>query len=372
MTVSRARATRAIEVGVIDDIAGADRVAAEWAALADLAEVGPLSTPDFALAWWRHLGRGELRLVTVRNGAGDLVGIGPFHERRIGPVTVLRWLGHGLGTVGSLITAPTKADVAGAIWSTVAREGLVLELIEYRHGGAGLAELRHGESWIVHAELRDECPTIQVGELDSVADFLAVPERRGLRKQLAKLDRRLEASDSKLRTEVATTAEEFAAVLPAIDAITDAAERFRPRLHLLDGPYRPFLLDALSAAVRRGRLAVIVAFLDDHPIGFDVYVTSGSVVNAWLGRFDPVAAEWSPGHLLLRAGVEWVLDSGVATIDLQLGGDEYKLRWADGAYDTLGVIGATSEGRLRLGRAALGAIDGGYDVRRRMARLRPV
>lgn len=368
MTVSRARAARSLDVDVIDDVAAAEALTAEWDSLADAVSVGPLSTPAFALAWWRHLGRGELRIVTVRNGAGELVGVGPFHERRLGLQPVLRWLGHGLGTVGTLITADTKADVAGAIWSAVAHDSVLLDLTEYRHGGLGLTELRRSDEWTVHAQLRDTCPTIQLEGVDSIEGFLEGSHRRGLRKQLAKLDRRLGDAGLKLRNEVAMTAGEWTAVLPAVDAVYDAAERSRPRLHLLDGPFRPFLLDAFAAAARSDRLAIIVAHLDDQPIGFDAYVSSGSVANAWLGRYDPLAAEWSPGHLLLRAGVEWALQSGRASIDLQLGGDEYKLRWADGAYDTLGVVGAGSERRLRLGRAALTAIESGYDARRRLTR----
>ena len=97
---------------------------------------------------------------------------------------------------------------------------------------------------------------------------------------------------------------------------------------------------------------------------------SGSVANAWLGRFDPDAAEWSPGHLLLRAGVDWAMSAGVATIDLQLGADEYKRRWADDAYDTVRVIAAPDPARLRSGRLALGAIDAAFDVRTRLTQLR--
>ena len=155
--------------------------------------------------------------------------------------------------------------------------------------------------------------------------------------------------------------------MTAIDPIYDAAERSHPRLHLFEDPYRPFLIDALSSAANTDRLAVIVAHLDDQPIAFDVHVKSGSVANAWLGRFDPMAAEWSPGHLLLRAGVEWAISAGLATVDLQLGADEYKQRWADGAYDTLRVIGAADRRRLRAGRAALGLVDTAFDVRRRLS-----
>jgi CelD/BcsL family acetyltransferase involved in cellulose biosynthesis len=363
MTSSRARASRALQVQVIDRLDAAELIADEWSDLADAVGVGPLSTPAFALAWWRHLGRGELRLVTVRNGAGELIGLAPLHERRVGPLTVLRWIGHGLGTVAALITAESKADVAGTIWSAVPGTSRVLDLTEFRHGGAGLAELRRSEDWSIHAELRDQCPTVDLHGAESVTDFLACPSRRGVRKQLAKIDRVLESGGHGLTLEVVTEPSDLPAAVAAIDPVFDAAERHRPRLHLLEPPYRAFLIDALTDTARRGRLALIIARIDGRPVAFDVHVTSGSVANAWLGRFDPAAAEWSPGHLLLRSGIEWALSAGMATIDLQLGADEYKRRWATGSYDTLRVVAAADPARLRASRAALGLAGAAHQLR---------
>ena len=261
MTVSRARAARALQVEIIDELDRAESIAADWAELADCAGAGPLSTPAFALAWWRHLGRGELRLVTVRNGAGELIGLGPFHERRFGRLAVLRWIGHGLGTVGSLVTAESKADAAGTIWSTVERSARLLDLTEYRHGGAGLDELRRSDRWSAHAELRDQCPTIHVDRFDSVTDLLAGPNRRGLRKNLAKLDRGLAGAEHDLRFDVVTAADELPDAIAAIDPIYDAAEHddavtAPPPAH--SGCHRPGIGENAGEPVRGSTVAPTV------------------------------------------------------------------------------------------------------------------
>jgi CelD/BcsL family acetyltransferase involved in cellulose biosynthesis len=58
-------------VAIIDSVGGAETPADEWQALAAECGGGPFHLPGLALPWWRHLGRGQLRIVTVRNGAAS-------------------------------------------------------------------------------------------------------------------------------------------------------------------------------------------------------------------------------------------------------------------------------------------------------------
>ena len=154
--------------------------------------------------------------------------------------------------------------------------------------------------------------------------------------------------------------------VPAIEQVYDVAEHAHPRLHLLSPAYRTFMLEALTRSANRGDLTVLIGYLDDRPVVFDLYIRTGGVAHAWLGRYDPFARDLSPGHLLLRAGVDWAATEGITTIDLQLGTDSYKRRWADDGYDTFRIAAATDDRRLRAGRAALAAIDGGFDALRRV------
>jgi CelD/BcsL family acetyltransferase involved in cellulose biosynthesis len=86
-------------------------------------------------------------------------------------------------------------------------------------------------------------------------------------------------------------------------------------------------------------------------VAFDVCFVVGDRVANWLGRFDPVAAELSPGHLLLRSELRWTHEQGHRLLDLLVGDDEYKLRWATGSYGTLHVVGGTPLGLAVGGRA---------------------
>ena len=156
MTKGRGEATKSLQVEVLDDIERARPVVADWNDLGEELGASPFALPAFALAWWEHLGRGRLWIATVRDGSGRLVGLAPFHVRRLGGLDVVRWLGHGLGAVSELLVRPTKGDVAACIWSTLAdRRRCAIHLIEYRHAGAGLAQLRRAEAWDVRAVLAD-------------------------------------------------------------------------------------------------------------------------------------------------------------------------------------------------------------------------
>jgi CelD/BcsL family acetyltransferase involved in cellulose biosynthesis len=174
----------------------------------------------------------------------------------------------------------------------------------------------------------------------------------------------VEAAGLPFGIEVVVDADRLAEVVPELDAVHDAAEAARPRQHLLAAPWRAFTLDAMERTARRGQLAVFLARQGDRPVAFDLCFRVGTRLGNWLGRFDPVAAEISPGHLLLRRELEWCAEQGVTTLDLLVGEDEYKMRWATDAYPTLHLVGGTPWA-LAVGHRALDARDRLHGLARR-------
>ncbi len=371
MTKSQANATGNLQVDIISDAGVARSLQDEWTGLATQSSAAPFALPAFALAWWEHLGRGRLHVVTVRERSGRLVGVAPFHVRRLGGLDMVRWLGHGLGAVGELLIGVTKGDVASTIWDNIDPEGrAVLHLLEYRHGGAGLMELRQGD-WRARSQLHEICPIIDLRGVANATELLDHPDRRGLRKQLTRVDRHMERDGAKVSISIAETPSQVRDALPAVEAVYDAAEAANPRQHLLRGPYRPFLIAALDDAARRGHLALLVAEIDGEPAAFDIHLGIGNTASAWLGRHHPDVAPRSPGHLLLRAGVDWATAAGYDRFDLQLGADQYKMRWASGSYDTVSVIAARTSARLSRARGTIAAVEVGFTTRARLPRRRP-
>ena len=344
-------------VETVSSVGQLDRLSDEWEQLAAELSAGPFSMPAVAVPWWKHLGRGHLLVVVVRDGAGRLVGLAPLHERRVGGLEIVRWLGHGMGTVGQLLVRPGSSEVAELVWAHLATSRRrVLQLVEYRYGGAGLDELRRSTGWTSHIELRDACPYIDLAGRATANDLLAEPGRRKLRQNMARVDRQIADLSELLTIEVHTTPDAIAGVIADVTVVHDAAEAAHPRLHFLRAPYRDFTLDVLGGASRRGQLAVVVLRLGGRPVAFHVAMVTGRVASAWLARYDPVAADIAPGHVMLRAVVDWAAARGLDGVDLQLGDDPYKLRWSSGTYDTLGVT-AAQPSTLPMARSALATID---------------
>jgi CelD/BcsL family acetyltransferase involved in cellulose biosynthesis len=356
MTARRGALTRKLSVNTVTTMEEAEALTPEWHELATSVAAEPFATPALALPWWRHFGRGVLHIVTVRGPSGELVGVAPFHRRKIAGIDLFRPLGHGLGAITCFLRAPIKADV-----SRLLLDGLLADAtspgvhsIDLRLDDPVLRDSRRRDDLAVHATLHDECPLIDLGSVDGSADFLTGSARSGLRKTLARTDRALE--ESVVRLDTATSPEAVIRAFERIEPLYDAAEEERPRLHLGRPPHRSFLLEALHELAVRDQTTLLTLLIDDEPAAFDLYVRVGTVAYAILGRFHPSHANISPGHLLLRSAIDEFAGSDTEQIDLQLGGDEYKTRWATSSADTVEAVIAPA-GTVRRHRSLVTALE---------------
>jgi CelD/BcsL family acetyltransferase involved in cellulose biosynthesis len=345
-------AVRAGDVEFITDAVAARDLAEEWSSLA--AEVGrvPFGLPELALVWWETLGPGRLLIGTVRDRAGRLVVLAPWHERSIAGRTVVRWLGHGLGSVGEVLVSAGHERSAAALWEAVVADRRILDLVEYRHAGGGLTELRRGDAWDLCVTVRDRCPVVDLAGVDSAADVVA--GRRSLRKKLARVGRR--AADVDFSVDVVTDPLLLDAAWPELVAVSDLAEADRPRLDFFSPPMAEFTSRAFRDAAGAGALVVFVARVDGRAVAFDVAFRCGDVLADWMGRMDPRAADLWPGYLLLNEVIDWSCREGIGAVDLLLGESAYKSHWTEGGYDTLHVVGGRP-GHLMSARSVVGTID---------------
>ena len=331
-----------LEVRLTRDADQVDPLMAEWAELADRCQAGPFARPSYALSWWRHFGaaqRGSRLLIATVRRDGRLVALAPLHERRWGPFLVTRWLGHGLGTVAEALVLPDDeaSEYHRVLWTDLmASPGRLLQLIECREGRSGLDVLRDVVPG-VRAELRarDRCPVLMV--TGDAARHLADPSRSRIRRTVRVAQRRLLEAGRAFRVRVAADLDEFESLLPAVRAVVDASERSSPKQHLLRPPYAGFTLSYLRDEMAARRSLVFVGFIDQRPVSVDLVLLANGTMHSWIGRFDPAVAAFSPGHLLQCAGIDWAAEHGHPRIDLLVGDDDYKRRWATGSYGTVDV-----------------------------------
>ncbi len=320
---------------VVDYVAAAEALVPEWNALARACAATPFATPLLSLAWWRHLGQGGLRIVVVRDGEGTLVALAPLHERRVGPVRAVRWLGHGLGTVAEALAHPDHPAAAEPLWRTAAAGGRVLDLIEAREGRPLPTADTFPRRRAPRVVERDLCPVIDVRGDSGV--HLEGPENRRIRRTVTVARRRLEEAGKAFRVEVARDPLALATLWPAVHQVFDAAEAAQPRQHLLRGDWGAFHTAVVEDGVATGAAMVQVAFIDDDPVAFEIVLLTEGTMWSWVKRFEPVSAEFTPGHLLQCAGLDHAAAHGYATFDLLLGDGVHKQMWADRSYRTLGV-----------------------------------
>lgn len=367
MTRSAARAARSIVGGRVTTLAEAERLAVEWDELASRCHPGPFALAAMALPWWAEMGKGELRIATARAASGELVGLAACHARRVAGVELVRPLGHGVGAVASTLVAPVKANVAGVLLDALlGGPRTVVHFADVRLDDPLVVHARRAraESGVeLRATLHDACPQIGLEGVASSAELLARPDHRSLRKALARVDRDL--AGRTVDVEVASTPAEVVAALGAVGELFDAAEAAHPRAHFGRGPLGDFFGRATDGLAAQGRVTVLTLVVDGSPAAFDVYVTHGDVAAAVLGRYDPRRADLSPGHLLLRAGVDRAIASGATTIDLQLGADRYKTAWSTGSVDTFEVL-IGRPGGLGAAAAAVRAMEGAHRLRGRI------
>jgi len=311
----------------------------DWIALGQKAGVGPAMTAPVALAWLEHLNKGTPHVITARNQAGELVGVVPLHRRSIAGAGLLRWIGHGLGTIGEFVVHPDVSDLDTALTRVLSNQrGCVTELVDMSRSGAGFASLTREPRLHHSLTSHDTVPVVDLRGVDSAASYLAQPGRRKLRQNMARADR----ADASTSVAVVEDADQFLETVALVESANRAAEAAKPRLNFFVGAHRSYLIDSIGDSMRLGRAAILVLRSHGQVCGFLVCSMSGQTAYAWVARFDPGASDIAPGHQLIRAGIDWSIGHGMETLDLQIGDDPYKLRWSSDAYTTYRLTVARS------------------------------
>lgn len=97
-------------------------LADRWDGLAEAAG-NPYGTREWVEAWWEsHGGDGTLDIRGAHDSDGRLAAILPLYRRRLGPATVVRFLGHGPADELGPLCAPGDASLAVAALRWIATE----------------------------------------------------------------------------------------------------------------------------------------------------------------------------------------------------------------------------------------------------------
>jgi CelD/BcsL family acetyltransferase involved in cellulose biosynthesis len=337
-----------VKVRVVTDAQELASLATAWSELADAADAPIHATPFWALPWWRHRGRGHLRVSVVEGSAG-IVALMPLHSRVRAGREVLRFLGDDLGSVSGAVVAPGHEDAAVALWEELAGgSDRRLDLRRHRLDGLGLQPLWQTAAVRWSAVVSNVCPVVSgsaPGKPETVEDYLSNRGSR-LRRTLSRAPRLAADAGLEVRTELLTDLADVQRLMPELRALWDAAEADNPRTHFLAGDLAAFTDEVLAGAAQQGRLALPVTWIGPQLAGAAFGYRVGQTWSYSGPRFDPALQRYSPGHLTLRRLTEHVLGRG-ERLDLLLGGQDYKWQWATSSYDVADVLAAGSESGLQ-------------------------
>lgn len=283
--------------------------------------------------WWRHFGHEyALRLLTVREASGKLVGIAPLMAPRFSPETTLSFIG---GTeIADYLDLIVKRDMAEEVTSlllSAAREHLrwhTLDLHclpERSRTPAALTELfpRHGVG--VEIELEDVSPSVALGgSWDAYLSSLTKKERHELRR---KLRRAVDDQGASWRT---------------VENTTDLEENLDAfiGLHRMSSPDKAvFMTDQMEAyfrdlahmALAQGWLRMGVLWDGSTPLSAALGFAYGNRLYLYNSGYDPAYAAKSVGIAAIGLLLRDSASEGLDIFDFLQGNEPYK--YTLGAHD---------------------------------------
>jgi len=311
--------------------------------------------PGVVLPWWRYVAPADAhpRLVAVRDGT-RLVGLAPFYVEPSARRARVDYRLPGIelcGGIAPLAVPGCEAEVAEAICATLARATPRPDLIalEGMSTTAPWADALRA-SWpeprrpALHQYHRCASPLVTLRE-PSFDDWLA-GKSANFRGQMRRLHRKFEAAGGTTRVASEATLDDDVAAFARLHA-----ERWegRGRSHLVTlGERLPAMLsDVGRALLPSGRFRLRMLELGGEPISAQLFLAAGRTLLYVNGGWDVRHAALKPSMLGLLYTVEATFATGEQRIDLGVGDQHYKQRFAD-ADDPVGWSILLPPGRRRL------------------------
>ncbi|MBI5302845.1 MAG: GNAT family N-acetyltransferase [Chloroflexi bacterium] len=314
-----------------------DRMEAEWnALLAQSASDVVFLTHEWQSVWWRNLGRGELRVITLREDDGTLIGIAPLfsekgddglnHLSLVGCVDVSDYLdviaarGRETRVFNGLLDTLARADFPA--WDalhlcTLPAASPTCALLQAAAQTRGLE---------VEARRHDVAPIIELpATWDEYLATLAKKDRHELRRKL----RRIEEAPTKWYALGANDAVDA----PTLDFI-ELHKTSRPDKHLfMDTRMQGFFVEIARALRARGWLLLQFLEIEGARAAALMSFVYNNDVLVYNSGYDPIKyGAFSPGFVLFARSIQDAIQAQRRRYDFLRGSEEYKYRF--GAKDT--------------------------------------
>lgn len=313
---------------VLDDIAAADAITAEWDDV--VAEAGrPLSSAPWLLAWWRHAApeAAQLRVVTVRQD-GRLLGLAPcFFVREKTGLIRYRFLGAGTSLRSDVIARPGhEAAVSQAVAAALNSAKPRPSVIEFE----GVSHNLLADAWPGRGAwraLRYSVPAPYADYAGTYDEWFAQRSSK-VRAQVRRNRRLLDQAGAMFR--FSQDAHDVVRDVQAFIDLHHGRWSERGGSGVLTPGVERMLLDAAPAMLASGCLRVWCLDIEDKPVSVELFLSAGDVMSFWLGGFDEAWSKNGPAFVALFAMVETTWGEGYRRLDLGGGDQDYKYKLAAG------------------------------------------
>ena len=320
------------------NVSAFDKLKAEWNELLEHSISNTLFlTWEWQSTWWKHLGVGELRIITMRDDANTLVGIAPLFEETwkdgacalslIGCVDVSDYLdviaarGQEEQVYQALLDAVTRADFPD--WHGGMHLCTLPEASPTNTQFKAMAEARgFAAEWKLH----DVAPLIDLPDTwDAYLETLDKKQRHEVRRKL----RRVDETDHRWYTLDAS-----ASLEQAIADFVDLHKKSRPDKHLfMDGRMQGFFLDMARVLQSCGWLQLCFLEIEGARAASILNFVYRNDVLVYNSGYDPVKyGPFSPGIVLFAFSLQDAIAARRGRFDFLRGNEEHKYRF--GAHYT--------------------------------------
>lgn len=326
-----------MKIDLLTDASAFSALEPEWNVLLQRSVSDTLFlTFEWQTIWWKHLGSGELRIITMREEDGTLVGLAPLFQETwndgtpslslIGCVDVSDYL--------DLIVARGHEDaVYAALLETLARPDLrwpgglhLCTLPESSPTNQRLKEMAEARGYATEWNLHDVAPVIDLpSSWDAYLETLEKKQRHEIRRKL----RRVQETDHRWYP-----VEDPAALDRAIADFAELHKASRPDKHLfMDQRMQGFFFDMARALQPRGWLQLHFLEVEGGRAASILNFVYRNDVLVYNSGYDPVKyGAFSPGIVLFAFSIQDAIGAGRRRFDFLRGDEEYKYRF--GAKNT--------------------------------------
>ncbi|HEX3019490.1 MAG TPA: GNAT family N-acetyltransferase [Chitinispirillaceae bacterium] len=288
--------------------------------------VTPFQFPQWLVPWWKNLGGGKLKILTFSDNE-LLTGVAPLfmYENESGK-KIISFVGAGITDYLDIIALPGyEQSIAESVLGYLADISSQWDECDFPDvpESSILLHCKYPDVFMVK---RSECNICSHLELPSNQDRFRTQIPKKLRKNLSHAARMLSASGG-YHLEIADESNVESFLYRLFDLHQARWESRNQKGVLYNDILRTFHKQAASGLIKNELLRIYIMKYNQMSIAVYHALVNKKTVYAYLGGFDPLMEQFSPGALLLFHVVEDSLKRGAQKFDFLRGNEAYKNYW---------------------------------------------